>query len=277
MIPPEAFLLAMTMTVRPVIPPRPAQAERPPLQVFYGTELGKPFLPVLPVAASWVVPDDLRDALAAAPRGAPAAGWEKTAASLLLGGQGGALLHEVGLGTFSEEDGAVRRDMRGGASADGRFAWHWQSVETRPPGRVERAPESRRVLVVLGSHGQLLFKDEAADAPAGLEPALMSRDGETLLVSGRGAAGWTVNAYSFTGKVLASVAGAHRVESFDLSPDGRRALVAWSGLDQPLMVSLLDLKADERRDVPADGLPPGPWTLDAEGNLLAAGKPARLP
>lgn len=277
MLPPEAFLLAMTMTVRPYVPPRPAEAQKPPAQVYYGEELPKPFLPVLPAAAAFSVPDDLRDSLNGSPGAGPGPGWAKTPASLLLGGPGGALLHEVGLGSFAEDDGAVRRDMRGGASADGRFAWHWQSVETRLPGRVERAPESRRVLVVLGSRGQLLFKDESADAPAGLEPAVMSRDGETLLAAGRGPGGWAATAYSFTGKELAVVAGAHRLEALELSPDGRRALVAWAGLDQPLMVTLLDLKADERLDIPADGLPPGPWTLGPDGTLLAAGKPARRP
>ena len=41
--------------------PWPAAAERPPLEIHYGTELPRPFLPVLPPAAAWDLPDDMKD------------------------------------------------------------------------------------------------------------------------------------------------------------------------------------------------------------------------
>lgn len=271
MTPETALILALAATPYPARPPAPA--EPPPAQVFYGTELSAPFLPVLPPAASWSIPDDMRDALTAAPAPGAAAGWLKAPASLLLLNADGSLVHELGIGQSSEQDGALRRRMLAGASEDGRFAWHWQRVERRTAGRVERAPQTDRVLVFLGSHGQILFTVPGADAPEGLPPVRLSASGETLLSARREGGAWTVAALSFTGKELGAVTKAHRVESMDLSPDGRRALVAWAGLDQPLMVTVLDLRTQERLDIPAARLPPGPWSLYPDGSLRAAGRP----
>lgn len=273
MTPETALIFTLAATPYAAPPSSPKQAEPPPAQVFYGAELAAPFLPVLPPAASWSIPDDMRDALTAAPAPNPAGGWIKAPASLLLLNPDGSLIHELGLGSSSEPEGVVRRRMQGGASEDGRFAWHWQRVERRAAGRIERAPQTDTVLVFLGSHGQILFTVPGADAPAGLPPAQLSASGETLLSARRQDGAWTVAAYSFTGKELGAVTKAHRIDSLDLSPDGRRALVAWAGLDLPLMVSVLDLRSQERLDIPADRLPPGPWSLYPDGTLRASGKP----
>lgn len=246
----------------------PAAAETP---VFYGTELEAPFLPVLPPAAAVEVPDDLRDAPAALP-GTPAAsaGWLTTASSLLLRAPAGPLVHELGVGRWKEDDGRLARELRGGASKDGRFAWHWQ--------KVSYAGGARSTLVHLGSRGQILQRLDGADAPEGLDPAALSADGTVLLVALRRGGAWTVAALDYMGRERAAVTKAHRVAAMSLSEDGDRALVAWAGLDLPLMVSLFDLKTGERRDIPAELLPPGPWTL-GEGWSLRAGSRAvtRLP
>ncbi|TBR26135.1 hypothetical protein EPO15_00855 [bacterium] len=244
---PQALLAAML--ARADRPPAPS-AELPP-QVYFGAELGRPFLPVLPPRA-----DD----------GAPApAGWLAAPASLVLAAKDGTVLHELGVGRWSAEDGALRREMRGAASKDGRSAWHWQ--------KVAEGEKTASVLVYLGAHGQILRRLDGADAPAGLPPAALSGDGAILLAALRTDGAWTATAYSFGGKELASVTKAHRVTALSVSEDGRRALVAWSGLDLPEMVTLLDLRRGERLDLPAERLPAGPWTLAPDGTLLAAGRP----
>lgn len=225
-----------------------------PTQVYYGEELRSPFLPVLPPAAPATTPLT----------------WTVAPASLLLLGPDGSVRHELGLGRFSAEDGSMRREMRGAAAKDGRSAWHWQKVSA--------GERTSSVLVFLGARGQVLERIGGVDAPEGLPPAALSADGSILLAARREAGSWSVAAVSLGGKVRARVDGAHRVAALAVSEDGRRALVAWAGLDLPLIVTLFDLVAGERRDIPADRLPAGPWTLSPDGTLLAAGRPvARLP
>lgn len=247
----------------------------PPAAVFYGTELEAPFLPVLPPAPDFEVPEDLCDALASAPGPAFASGWLAAPASLVLRAPHGALIHELGLGRFPDRDGSLTRELRGGASKDGRFAWHWQKVETKTEGPVETAPRTASTLVYLGAHGQILARLDGADAPEGLSPAAISGDGEVLLSARREDGAWTVAARSFTGRELASVSKAHRLQALAVSEDGRRALVVWAGLDLPMMATLFDLTRGERLDIPADTLPAGPWTLSPDGTLLAAGRPVK--
>lgn len=247
----------------------------PPAAIFYGTELEAPFLPVLPPASDIEIPDDLCDALASAPGQASAAGWLAAPSSLVLRAPHGALVHELGLGRFPDRDGALTRELRGGASKDGRFAWHWQRVEVKSDGPVEAPPRTVSTLVYLGAHGQILARIDDADAPEGLAPAALSGDGEVLLAALRKDGAWTVTARSFTGRELASVTKVHRLQALAVSENGRRALVAWAGLDLPMMVTLFDLARGERLDIPAETLPAGPWTLAADGTLLAAGRPVK--
>lgn len=246
---PGAFLAALLAASAKA--PRVADVPRSasPAEVYYGAELPSPFLPVLP------------------PTGAvtSSAAWVAAPASLVLLGPGGTPVHELGLGRFSSEDGALRREMRGDVSKGGRFAWHWQKLTVQD--------RSASTLVYLGSRGQLLERLDGADAPEGLPPAVLSADGTALLAALRVENSWTVTARAFTGRRLASVTKAHRVAALSVSADGLRALVAWAGLDQPLFVSLFDFSRDTRQDIPADGLPPGPWTLSPEGDLLADGRP----
>lgn len=245
-----AALLAAAAKERPADGPHAGL----PTQIYYGEELRFPFLPVLPPAAP--SPTSLT--------------WVRAPASLVMLGPDGSVRHELGLGRYSAEDGSMRREMRGAAAKDGRSAWHWQKV-----GNDDRTSS---VLIYLGAHGQILERLDGADAPEGLPPAALSADGAVLLAARREAGSWSVAAYSLGGKVRAQVDGAHRIAALSVSEDGRRALVAWAGLDLPLILTLFDLAAGERRDIPADRLPAGPWTLSPDGTLLAAGRPvARLP
>lgn len=241
------------------------------LSAAHATELPPPFLPVLPLArvesaADLDMPDDLRDALGPA----SPAGWLAASSSLLLRGPHGALVHELGLGSYREGDGSLSRRLAGGASKDGRFAWHWQKVSVRDASAVEAPLRTSSTLVYLGAHGQMLKRLDGADVPEGLSPAALSADGEVFMTARRQDGAWTVTAYSSTGKELASVTKAHRLTQFSVSEDGRRALVAWAGLDLPMMVTLIDLQKGERRDIPAQLLPAGPWAL-GEGWTLRAG------
>ena len=245
----------------------------PPAPIFYGAELPQPFLPVLPPTADAAIemPDDLRDAIGPMSGPTSPAGWLAASSSLLLRGPQGALVHELGLGTFREGDGSLSRQLAGGASKDGRFAWHWQKVSIRDTAAVEAPPRASSTLVYLGAHGQMLKRLDGTDVPEGLSPAALSADGEVFMTARRQAGTWTVTAYSFTGKELASVTKAHRLTQFSVSEDGRRALVAWAGLDLPMMVTLIDLQKGERRDIPARLLPAGPWTLGEGWTLRARG------
>ena len=134
------------------------------------------------------------DTTPAAPKGG---GWTTTRSSLLLFDEEGRLVNEIGLGEWKEDfKGKLsgRRNMKGGISADGRFAWHWQKVETVLKDNSETVVGSTRTLVYLGTRGQILWSNENVEAPEGMPPLLQSRDGETALIIERSTSGYSAAA-----------------------------------------------------------------------------------
>lgn len=204
------------------------------------------------------------------------AGWAVVGASLLLRpAQGGPTL-EFGLGEWEEagEDGLlVRKRMLGDATRDGRFAWHWEKTESLRRGRQDSVVSSSSKLSYLGTAGSALWTSESADAPPGIPPLLMSRDGEWALLFEREGSSWTAAAVTFIGNRVLEVSGPARIERAELTPDGRFALLLWRPYEKPLVCTLLDLQRRARKDIPAAGLPPGEPALSAQGTLSVEGRP----
>ncbi|MBI4422410.1 MAG: hypothetical protein HY554_01705 [Elusimicrobia bacterium] len=259
-----------------------AAAAQPPI-LIYG---GAPDLPALePGERLRDAPADAAGAEAAvpyeageeqsvllAPSGAGA--WLKTGSSLLLYDSSGTLVDEVGLGRWSDagEGGALtRRWVRGGVSPDGRFAWSWEKTEVVKPGRAEQVLSSARLMRYLGTTGSELFRDELADAPEGLDPVVVSADGERALVCERGPDAWIVAVYDFTGNRLMDAHGKGSIEFAQLAPGGRYGLVRWHQLDQPPVYGVLDVDRRAQKTLSGARLT-GAARVDDEGRLFVGDK-----
>lgn len=213
---------------------------------------------------------------APAPAKSPAAphGWIEAPASMLLYSKGD-LLQEIGLGKWDEDAGPklVReREMRGGVSETGRFAWHWQKVDLIRRGRDDEVLSSSRTFVYLGTDGQILWKNDIVDAPGDMDPVALSADGETILVIERGFDGWSAAVYAFTGNRLLATPESERIERFSLTRNGRFAMVLASGIDKPLVYTFLDVKTGTRKDVPAADALLGNASVSEDGRVFAGGK-----
>ncbi len=201
-------------------------------------------------------------------------GWRAAESSLLLYDRNGELYNEIGLGEWREELGEnlyLRRRMLGGVSTNGRFAWHFQKLDTMRSGRVDKVVSSTRTLVYMGTSGQILWTNDLADINETAPPLIQSDDGETALVLERGEDGWTAAAYAFTGNRIMEVKASDRLEEAQLSKNGRFVLVRWSAQDLPLYYSFLDLKKKTRHDIPASDLPLGMARISEQG-VVRSGK-----
>lgn len=210
---------------------------------------------------------------APAPAAAPQTGWLKRGDSLLLYSADGDLADEIPLrATESSADGKVTvHDVLGAAAKNGRFAWTldrtrvWNASRTKLLG-------SKRTLRVLGSLDEEVWSTPEGDAPEGQAPVLMSDDGETLLVSLRGDAGWRVEARGYLGNVLMSVGPLSELESMQLTSDGKYALVRWRVPDKSATHTFLNIPARTRHDVPSGTLFLGRATLSGDGKVESGGK-----
>ncbi len=202
-------------------------------------------------------------------------GWAVLGASLLLRPARGGPSLEFGLGQWEEpgtEGTLVRKRMLGDATWDGRFAWHWEKTEVLRRGRQDSLVSSSSKLSYLGTAGRVLWTNESADAPSGLPPLLMSRDGEWALLFEREGSSWTAVAVTFIGNRLLEVRGPARILRAELTPEGGFALLVWGPYDKPLVYTILDLQRRARKDIPASELPPGESALSAQGTLSVEGK-----
>lgn len=219
-----------------------------------------------PLAAE--LPEQLRDAVSdlARPSAPAGGGWAKAGDSLLLYDREGRLADEIGLGRWKESssEAPLTRRVEGGVSADGRFAWRWESLS---------GASRRRRLSYFDASGAELWENALADAPPGLAPAVLSRDGKAALVAERDAEGWAVAAVDERGRRLLAARAGSRIEAMRLTESGRYGLVLHrGGPEDVLMYTFLDLASRAQRDFPAHELPPGQVTVAEDGAVRAGPK-----
>ncbi len=217
----------------------------------------------------------LAAALAAGPA-APAAattGWAKRGDSLLLYDAQGELANEIPLGTTEDQSSGslVVHDMLGGAARNGQFAWTLDRTRTFNSARTKLL-DSKHTLKLLGSLGEEVWSSGDGDAPQGQDPVLMSDDGQTVLVSFRDKDGWRVEARGALGNTLASVAPLAELESMQLTPEGKYAVIRWRVPDKSATHTFLNIPAKTRHDVASGDLFLGRAALSADGKVESGGK-----
>jgi hypothetical protein len=213
---------------------------------------------------------------AAPPPGAPApqaAGtWTREGRSLLLRDARGEPSVELPLRAGSE-DGVVERETLGGASPEGRLAWTLDRTLTWTPGRT-RLLGSKRLFRLYGDSGRPLWSDDEVDLPERGPAVLFSADGRTLLLARRGTEGWTVQARTWMGKVVATLGPFSRLEEIELTPNGRFALARWSVPDKSDTHTFADLKTGARRDVASSDLLLGRAEIGDDGVVRSGSRVA---
>ena len=179
-----------------------------------------------------------------------APGWTKQGASLHYDADG-SLTQEIPL--HDGDDSGLRRELRGGTSADGRLAWILENRQVWNPLKGKTA-ETRRLLRLYGSAGQELWKDDGVEIPERGEPLIFSADGQTLLLARRTGDDWSGEARTWMGALRAGVGPFPRLISMALSPNGRFALARWGVLDKSDTHTFFDIAAKKRQDVPSSSL-----------------------
>lgn len=199
-------------------------------------------------------------------------GWSRQANSLLLYGDDGALSQELPLHEADEAGaGATARETVGGVSPDGRMAWTLERRLVYNQGRTKLL-ESHRLLRTFGTAGTELWRDEAVDRPERGEPVLFSGDGQTLLLAKRGDEGWSAEARTWLGQVVATVGPFPRLISMALTPSGRYALARWGVPDKSDTHTFIDLQTKTRRDVPSADLVLGLARIGDDGIVRSGSK-----
>lgn len=140
------------------------------------------------------------------------------------------------------------------------------------PGRAEQVLSSTSTFVYLGTAGQTLWSDPAADAPAVGDPATLSADCETVLVLERHEESWTAAAYTFSGKRLGEWDAGQRVEKSSLTRNGRYGSVLWGRVDEPLTYTFFDVRSGERKDLPAADATLGQAEVREDGSVVAGAR-----
>ncbi len=196
--------------------------------------------------------------------------WARQGSSLVFYDASGELSEEIGLGTWEDSSGSRVnvREILGGASRAGRFAWTLERVTTWTPDRTKFL-ESRRSLRLLGSNGKELWKNTDADIPEGGEPLAFSTDGESLIFSWRDARGWTASVRSYLGASLMEAGPFARLEMLALTQNGRYALIRWRVPDKSATHTFLDVARRLRVDIPSSELTLGLARITDEGKVYS--------
>jgi hypothetical protein len=199
-------------------------------------------------------------------------GWTRQATSLLLYGDDGSLQQELPLRQADEAGtGTTSRETQGGVSPDGRMAWTLERNLTWTPGRT-KVLESRRLFRLFGSAGAELWREESVDLPERGAPVLFSADGKVLLLAERSGDGYTAEARTWLGQIIATLGQFPRLISMALSPSGRFALARWAVPDNSDTHSFIDLKTKARRDVPSSDLVLGLARIGDDGVVRSGSK-----
>lgn len=197
-------------------------------------------------------------------------GWSLQASSLLLYGDDGALAQELPL-RQPDDSGTVSRETLGGVSPDARIAWTLDRRLVWSPGRTKLL-ESHRLFRTFGTTGAELWRDEGVDLPERGAPVLFSADGKSLLLSRRSDAGWSAEARTWLGSVVATVGPFPRLITMSLTPSGRYALARWGVPDKSDTHTFLDLATKTRRDVPSSELILGLARIGDDGIVRSGSK-----
>lgn len=205
-----------------------------------------------------------RAAAAAAP------GWTRQPTALLLYGGDGALMLEIPL-PEPDHSGDTTREIRGGASPDGRLAWTLERRLVWTPGRTEMRG-SHRMFRIYGTSGAALWWDSTVDIPERGEPARFSNDGRILLLARRDKDGWRADARTWLGQTIVSLGPFPRLIAMELTANGRYALARWNVPDVSDTHTFIDLQAKARRDVASADLVLGAARIGDDGVVRSGSK-----
>ncbi|HXT01978.1 MAG TPA: hypothetical protein VN915_14985, partial [Elusimicrobiota bacterium] len=104
------------------------------------------------------------------------------------------------------------------------------------------------------------------------DPVIFSADGKTLLLSERSGDGFTAEARTWMGQVIATLGQWPRLISIALSPNGRFALARGAVPDKSDTHSFIDLRTKARRDVPSSDLVLGLARVGDDGVVRSGSK-----
>ena len=199
-------------------------------------------------------------------------GWSRQANSLLLYGDDGALAQELPLREADDAGvGTTSRETLGGVSPDAHMAWTLDRRFVWSPGRTKLL-ESHRLFRTFGTASAELWRDEAVDLPERGEPVAFSTDGKTLLLAKRADEGWSAQARTWLGQVVATIGPFPRLISMALTPNGRYALARWGVPDKSDTHTFIDLAAKTRRDVSSSDLILGLAHIGDDGVVRSGSK-----
>jgi hypothetical protein len=199
-------------------------------------------------------------------------GWSRQANSLLLYGQDGDLQQELPLHVADEAGtGTTSRETLGGVAPDGSLAWTLERKLTWSPGRT-KVIESHRLFHLWGTTGSELWREDSVDVPERGDPVIFSADGKTLLLAERSGDGFTAEARTWLGQIIATLGQWPRLISIALSPNGRFALARGAVPDKSDTHSFMDLQTKARHDVPSSDLVLGLARIGDDGVVRSGSK-----
>lgn len=212
-------------------------------------------------------------AVEAAP--APLSGWAVEGASLLLYDSSGSVVSEVGLGHWEEttSERVSVLDITAGVSPDRRFGWIMEARTAWNPPRTRRL-EDRRNFRFFGTAGAELWTSARAAKSDGAPLAAFSRDGEVLLLAVKNDEAssdkrWAVAVKSYLGNTVREIGPFPQLLGMVVAPSGRFGLVRWLDPDKSATHTVLDLKADARRDIPSEKFILGAARLEDDGKVYS--------
>lgn len=189
-------------------------------------------------------------------------GWSKQGKSLVLYDAEGTLSFEIGL--LREESGVVTREVLGGASPDGTVAWTLERRLTWNP-QHNKILESRHVLKIHGSTGQVMWSDDSVDLPEKGEAVVFSNDSKVILIACHFGESWGVEARDWAGGSKLKAGPFPRLVSISLAPGGRYAVARWGVPDKSDTHSFFDLWTKARKDIETSDLTLGLARIGDDG------------
>lgn len=189
-------------------------------------------------------------------------GWSKQGKSLVLYDAEGSLAFEIGL--LREENGPVTREVLGDVSPNGEAAWTLERKLTWNPQR-NKMLESRRVLKIHGSTGQVLWSDDSVDWPEKGDPVLFSNDSKIVMIACHFGESWGVEVRDWAGSTRLKSGGFPRLVSIALAPGGRYAVARWGVPDKSDTHSFFDLWTKARKDIETSDLTLGLARIGDDG------------